>query len=260
MASAELAPVDPGEDTEIGLDARQIAALEKLAELGAEPAPIDANGDSDYDKDPKIRAYQLIYEGKWGGPNRGQGRKRTNRAAEELTQEIRSGVFLKRMKRALRRALKEEAGPRVNLDAIRLSMDIERQERKLQLDEEEADLVGDTREELLGTLFELVRSPATAAALEGTAEEITDAEVVEDNQDDIDREGKEGEVKFTGFPERSREKRKLKLKTKPPRSNRRHRDPSGAEENGRNGRVPRENGSRGDQGDRPTRPRADEEA
>jgi len=102
------------------------------------------------------------------------------------------------MTRALSRALKPDAGTRANLDAIRLAIDIEQRERKLQIEEEEHEgNVGNTREELLATLFELVGDPATSAAISGSArdtdgavedafgipgeaEDITEAEVIEE--------------------------------------------------------------------------------
>jgi hypothetical protein len=178
------AVVEREDDNSLGLESRQVAALQKLVELGAEPAYVDEEGKTVYSKDPQTRALQLIYEGRFGGPNRGQGRKK--RAAEAMAEHIRHN-FQRRMTRALGRALKADAGTKANLDAIRLAIDIERGERKLQIEEEEHDgNIGDTREELLATLFNLIGDPATAAAIEGVGVEdgdqtlIADAEVIED--------------------------------------------------------------------------------
>jgi len=184
MASQELAPLEG--DNELGLTSQQVIALEKLAELGAEPARIGANGKPIYSQDSKIRAYQLLFEGKWGGANRGQGRPRKQRAAEVLADHIRSNLTNK-LKNALTRALNADEGSKTNLEAVKLSMEIERGERKLQLEEEEHDgNIGDTREQLLTTLFEIVGEPATAAAIEGYAEDITDAEVIGAGRFDIE--------------------------------------------------------------------------
>jgi hypothetical protein len=184
------AVVEPSEDdNSLGLEPRQVAALQKLLELGAEPAYVDEEGKTVYSKDPQQRALQLIYEGRFGGPNRGQGRKK--RAAEAMAEHIRRN-FTRRMTRALGRALKADAGTRANLDAIRLAIDIERGERKLQIEEDEHDgNIGDTREELLATLFSLVGDPATAAAIEGTVVEdgddefITDADIIDEGSEEI---------------------------------------------------------------------------
>lgn len=171
---------EPKDDNSLGLDGRQVVALQKLLELGAEPAYQDEAGKMIYSKDPQTRAYQLVYEGRFGGPNRGQGRQK--RAAQEIATHVRSKT--PQMKKAWSRALRADAGTRANLDAIRLGVEIERSERKLQIEEEEHEgNIGNTREEILATLFELVGDPGTAAAIEGTYIEdddaIEDAEVIE---------------------------------------------------------------------------------
>jgi hypothetical protein len=121
-----------------------------------------------------------------GGPGLKQGRPRTGvsttaerqqRAAETIATEIRER-FTGKMIKALDRALKKDAGTRANLDAVKLALDIENREASLQLKENEADFDTKTKEELLATLFQLVAQPQTAAAIEGTAWEITDAEEV----------------------------------------------------------------------------------
>jgi hypothetical protein len=170
-----------------GLNERQISALGRLHRLGSRPR---IEGDP-YDSDPQIRALQLVYEGKMGGKGLGQGRPRTGvstadqrqaRAAEVIAAEIRER-FTGRMIRALDRALKKDAGTRANLDAVKLALDIENREAALQLKEYEADFDTKTKEQLIATLFELVAEPQTAAAIEGTAWDITDAETIEDNED-----------------------------------------------------------------------------
>jgi len=167
-----------------GLNERQISALGRLHRLGSRPRIEN----EPYDSDPQIRALQLVYEGKMGGKGLGQGRPRTGvstadqrqaRAAEVIAAEIRER-FTGRMIRALDRALKKDAGTRANLDAVKLALDIENREAALQLKEYEADFDTKTKEQLIATLFELVAEPQTAAAIEGTAWDITDAETIED--------------------------------------------------------------------------------
>jgi hypothetical protein len=166
-----------------GLNERQVNALGRLHRLGAKPRQ---EGDP-YDSDPQIRALQLIAEGRMAGPGLKQGRPRTGvstteerqqRAAETIAKEIRER-FTGRMIRAIDRALRRDAGTKANLDAVKLALDIENREAALQLKENEADFDTKTKEELLATLFELVAEPQTAAAIEGTAFDITDAEVID---------------------------------------------------------------------------------
>jgi hypothetical protein len=180
MGGNEIALVDDS-----GLNERQIAALGRLHRLGARPR---VEGDM-YDSDPQIRALQLVYEGKMGGKGLGQGRPRTGvdrqaRAAEVIAAEIRER-FTGRMIRAIDRALKKDAGTRANLDAVKLALDIENREAALQLKEYEAEFDTKTKEELIATLFELVAEPQTAAAIEGTAWDITDAEVIEEGASSV---------------------------------------------------------------------------
>src|SRR4051794_39725006 len=87
MATNELARRE--DDDDLGLDSQQILALERLNELGGEPAPMGDNGKPMYSSDPKIRAYQLIFEGRFAGKNRGQGRPRKQRAGEVMAEHIR---------------------------------------------------------------------------------------------------------------------------------------------------------------------------
>jgi hypothetical protein len=184
MSSQELSIIDDG-DSDIELSSAQLSALEKLSTLGAEPAEIDAQtGKSIYDKNPQIRALQMVFEGKFGGPGRGQGRpKQGKRAAEVLADEIRRAPHIKKMHKAIDRALSKKAGVRANLDAVKLSIDIERGERALQIKEEEHDTDMETKEELIATIFQIAADPTIQGALESSAEEIEEAVVIEDNID-----------------------------------------------------------------------------
>lgn len=173
----------PGEEIirteDVGLNERQLKALGRLHRLGSRPRQ---EGDS-YDSDPQIRALQLVYEGRMGGPGLKQGRPRTGvnrqaRAAEVIAIEIRER-FTGRMVRALDRALRRDAGTKANLDAVKLALDIENREAALQLRETEADFDTSTKEELLAALFELIKEPQVTAAIEGSGLDITEAEVIE---------------------------------------------------------------------------------
>lgn len=186
MSGQELALVE--DDDDLGLTAKQINALERLAELGSEPAQPnpDKPGKMLYHSNPQIRALQLVYEGKFGGAGRGQGRPKPQapRAAEVLADKIRTESHVKKMYKALDRGLRKDAGPRVNMDAIKLSIDIERGERALQIKEEEHEEFTGEKEDLIVELIAALTDPAAERALEGfaeeeSAEEITDALVVE---------------------------------------------------------------------------------
>ena len=192
MASEEVVRYE-----DAGLQERQLNALGRLSRLGAKPRQ---EGDP-YDSDPQIRALQLIYEGRMGGPGLKQGRPRTGvsttvdrraRAAEVIALEIRER-FTGRMIRAIDRALKKDAGTKANLDAVKLALDIENREAALQLRENESDFDTKTKEELLATLFELVAEPQTAAAIEGSAWDIIDAEVIEESASTAGEDGRNGD-------------------------------------------------------------------
>lgn len=191
--SLELSIEDDNDD--VGLSARQIAALERLTTLGANPRE---NEDAPYDSNAQIRALQLVFEGKFGGAGRGQGRPKSDRrAAEILAEEIRKAPRVQKMNRALDRALSKKAGVRANLDAIKLSVEMENKERSLQIKEEEHEDNAGTKEDLIAALIKAVGEPATAAAIESEFEEIKDAEVVENSEINTDQ---------SSYPTRSSEK------------------------------------------------------
>src|SRR5580765_1332037 len=137
MASKQVVKKGAEED-DGGLRDRQLAALERLHDLGAAPR-IEGQP---YSGDSQIRALQLVYEGRFGGAGRKQGRPRQRgepRAAEVIAEEIRNR-FTKRMTRAIERALRQDAGVKANLDAVKLALEIENREAALQLRESQADL------------------------------------------------------------------------------------------------------------------------
>lgn len=229
-ASKELVSVEE-EQNESGLSERQVQALDKLAELGASPR---SSEDEPYSSDPKVRAYQLILEGRFAGPGRGQGRVRKPRVAEVMAEEMRRRGFGKRMMDALDRALIPEAGSKTNLEAIKIAVDIENREASLKLKEEVVDeSIGNTKDEVLATLFELVEQPQTAAAIEGfvvAEEDIEEAQVVEDEDDATDEH----------------------RQTSVARTNGSSRDSSRLAKAGRNGGNARPNGRRGSSSNRPS--------
>lgn len=171
--AADLVPVEQPDGEDIGLSPRQISALEQLHALGAGPKlPTDEK----YHSNPQIRALQMVYEGKLGGPGRGQGRPgREERISVQLQSYVRQNLG-KKVTKALERALNQSAGERINLDAIKLIVDMEHKEAKLQLSEDQADLDSQSKEELLETLYELVNDPQTGQVITATFSEIATPE------------------------------------------------------------------------------------
>jgi hypothetical protein len=162
--AADLVPVEPPDGEDIGLSPRQISALEQLHALGAGPK---LPSDEKYHSNPQIRALQMVYEGRLGGPGRGQGRPgREERISVQLTQYVRSNLG-KKVTKALERALATDAGERINLDAIKLIVDMEHKEAKLQLSEDAADLDNLSKEELVAALYDLVNDAQTGQVIGG---------------------------------------------------------------------------------------------
>jgi hypothetical protein len=173
--AAELEPYGTSDGVDISLSARQISALEQLHALDAGPRlPTDEK----YHSNPQIRALQMVYEGKLGGPGRGQGRPtRDQRMSVTLTEYVRENLG-KKVTKALERALATDAGERINLDAIKMIVEMEHKEAKLQLSEDRADLDSLSKEELIATLFDLVNDAQTGQVIEATFSEVTPPEAV----------------------------------------------------------------------------------
>ena len=163
--ATEIVPLEEPDGEDSDLQPHQVAALEKLFALGAEPRkPTDEK----YHSNPQIRALQMVYEGKLGGPGRGQGRPtREDRISVQLTQYVREKLGTK-VTKALERALNSSAGERINLDAIKLIVEMEHKEAKLQLTEDKADLDNLSKEELVATLFDLVGDAQTGQVIQAT--------------------------------------------------------------------------------------------
>lgn len=166
--AAELALTgsdDDGEDA--GLSERQVNALEKLFELGGQPRQ---TATEKYDSDPQRRALQMVFEGKLGGArNRAQATlTREKRVSVTMTEFIRTKLAPK-LKTALERALDDESS-RINLDAVRLAVDIEHKEAKLQLTEDQADVDSMTKGELVATIIALAQDAETGQTLEAVFE------------------------------------------------------------------------------------------
>src|SRR3954454_2612894 len=167
--AADLVPVEPPDGEDIGLSPRQISALEQLHALGAGPK---LPSDEKYHSNPQIRALQMVYEGRLGGPGRGQGRSvREERISVQLTNYVRSNLGRK-VTKALERALASDAGERINLDAIKLIVDMEHKEAKLQLTEDAADLDNLNKEELVAALYDLVNDAQTGQVIEATFTQV----------------------------------------------------------------------------------------
>lgn len=170
--AAELEP--------IGVEGEDYNLVEKHGKTIV--VPIRKEGDP-YDANPQIRALQLVQEGRIGGAGRGQGRKRKPRAAEIVAEAVkqRSQKIIKAIDSGL-----DHDNPKLKMQAASMALEIEREEAKLTLKEDQADLENASKEELLATLIELVSDPATEAELDkidfdlpaSEIEEISDAEVV----------------------------------------------------------------------------------
>jgi hypothetical protein len=224
---AEVVPYEPPEGEDVGLSSRQISALEQLHALGAGPKlPTDEK----YHSNPQIRALQMVYEGKIGGPGRGQGRpNRDARISVQLQNYVRSNLG-KKVTRALERALNEDAGERINLDAIKLIVDMEHKEAKLQLSEDAADLDSQSKEELLATLYELVNDPQTGQVITAT---FTPLPSPEEAVAEIDRKERAAEDRRRNATRKRNVKRAAKPASTPAAtSSETDRDPSGVTANG----------------------------
>jgi hypothetical protein len=187
--AADVVPYEQPDGEDIGLTARQVSALEQLHALGAGPKlPTDEK----YHSNPQIRALQMVYEGRLGGPGRGQGRpSREQRISVRLTDYVRQNLG-KKVTKALERALATDAGERINLDAIKLIVEMEHKEAKLQLSEDAADLDSQTKEELLATLYQLVNDPQTGQVITATFTEVTTPEqaVAEADERSVEKEAR----------------------------------------------------------------------
>lgn len=143
--------------------------------------PIRKEGEA-YSKDPQVRAFQLYQEGRFGGKNRGQGRKRKPRAAEVVAEEVRK--MTSDITSALRDGL-NDGNIRTRLLAADQALKIEKEETLLQLKEEGADIENMNRDDLIAELFSLGEDPLIEASVkafveipEHDIEEVTDAHEV----------------------------------------------------------------------------------
>lgn len=253
--AADLVPQDSDNVESVGLSQAQVTALERLHEIGAAPREPDEK----YDPDPQIRALQLVAEGKLGGSRKG-ARAREQRLSVGLTEHVRQNLTPK-VKRALERALQSDAGERINLDAIKLIVDIENKEAKLQITEDQADIDSQTKEQLLATLFELVSDAQTGGVINATFTDVPTASPSENRLLEIDRQARDQRTKDL---QRERNKtrsnkrradreaeRERKAAASATPSGRRHRGTPSSVVDGLDLGSPRPNGREQPKGDRP---------
>lgn len=246
--AADLVPKDPNKVESVGLTSTQVNALEQLYRLGGSPR---ANPDDKYDSNPQIRALQMVYEGKFGGGPRNT-RSREQRISVGLTEYVRKDLSPK-VKKALERALRVDAGERINLDAIKLIVDMEHKEAKLQLSEDQADIEHQTKEELLATLFELVQDAQTSSVINATFTDITPPkQPTEARLLEIDREAKHKQEVEANRIRRVRSR--AQARTSAAASRERDGDPSDAPSNGADIGRARQHRRGVAEGDRPARP------
>lgn len=159
--ATEVVAYDDNDGEDAGLSDRQVAALDALDGLGATPRK---DGEP-YSPDRRIRAQQLIYEGRLGGPGRGQGRPRQPRASEAVAQYVKETLTPK-IQKALKDGLREDEDITIRLKTADMALKVEREEAALQLKEDESDLANADKEQLIAALIALASDPGTEAALE----------------------------------------------------------------------------------------------
>lgn len=184
---------------QLQLSDTQVLALEKLDELGESPRE---SVTEKWHPNPQVRAYQMMYEGKIGGPGRGQGRKTKDRASGQVVEHIRDPKTIKKINTALTKALDDDNN-RVRLEAIKIAMDLEDRHVRFQLDEEKHDVEIDKmeRDDLIAEIIAIGSDPATQAAFDGfsnngaidsTAEDIGETQsVLEEDWEDETGEAEE---------------------------------------------------------------------
>jgi hypothetical protein len=178
MATDVVTRDDEADGEDSGLHERQVAALEKLHELGALPR----RPGEKYSPDRRVRMQQLMYEGRIGGPQPGSGRPRQPRSSELVAAYVRETLTPK-IQRALRDGLSVGEDINVRLKAADQALKIEREEAALQLREDQADLDNADKGELIAALFAIANDPATEAALEAIIE-LPDSAVTDITDDD----------------------------------------------------------------------------
>lgn len=183
--ATEIVPTDDHDGEDAGLSDRQVAALDALHAMGARPRE---DGEP-YSPDRRIRAQQLIYEGRLGGPGRGQGRKRQPRASEAVAQYVQD-VLSPKIQKALRDGLREDEDITIRLKTADMALKIEREEAALQLREDESDLANADKEQLIAALIGLAREASgtgAEAALEAAIIDLPESAVTDitDEPEDI---------------------------------------------------------------------------
>ena len=127
------------------------------------------------------RARALVKEGKLGGPNQGQGRKRTEKANEKLAREAarHSQKMLDRLLDIIENGKNAEA-----LNAMKMWIEIEATETSRKDKERVSELEGKSKDELMKFVFEKLLERDNSGDnpvdfVEGRAEDITDVKVIE---------------------------------------------------------------------------------
>lgn len=191
--AADVVTYDDEEGEDSGLTDRQVAALEAIHALGASPRK---DGEP-YSPDRRIRAQQLIYEGRLGGPGRGQGRPRQPRASEAVAQYVKETLTPK-IQKALKDGLRENEDITIRLKTADMALKVEREEAALQLKEDESDLANADKEQLIAALIALASDSGTEAALEGTVIELPESAVQDITDEPEDINGYSGTEALSG--------------------------------------------------------------
>jgi hypothetical protein len=201
---------DIPERDQLDLSDTQVQALEKLDALGEAPRQ---TVNEKWHPNPQVRAYQMMYEGKIGGPGRGQGRKAKKRASAQIVEHIRDPKTIKKITKALDNALDDDEHPRVQLEAVKIAADLDDKHARFELDEEkqEAEIDAMERDDLIAEIITLAEDPATQAAIEGfgsngsyvnsTADEVEEDQPVLSESWEGDSDADEDEETEADIPE-----------------------------------------------------------
>lgn len=172
MASEQaLEPLGDEQDLDVGLTVQQVQALDKLAELGEEPYA----GKGRYHSDPKVRALQLVAEGRLGGNQRAGRSGAKKKRASQIVSDWARDSKVEAIKDAYERALTSDS-ERTAMDAANRLLELENKNVEIELREHQSDIDQMDREDLIVAFLEVLNQQETQDTIKdfipGTAEEI----------------------------------------------------------------------------------------
>jgi len=166
-----LEPIGGEDDLDVGITVQQVQALDKLAELGAEPY----GGKGPYHSDPKIRALQLVAEGRLGGNQRAGRTGVRKKRASQIVSDWARDKKIEQIKAAYNQALDSD-NERTAMDAANRLLDLETKNVEIELKEHQSDIDQMDREDLIVAFLEVLNREDTQETIKdfipGTAQEI----------------------------------------------------------------------------------------